>query len=77
MATSMGYNGKRRTWVSENHSRRVGVGETGRCSLYYPLGKRTVTEVLTKNKVTVDGVLHHVLNIDEEVVDEVPQEEPV
>ena len=45
-------------------------------------GRGTVTKVLSKNKVTVDGVLRHVLDIqrvslpsDEEVVDEVPQEE--
>ena len=47
-------------------------------------GRRIVTKVLSKNKVTVDGVPHCVLDIrrvslllDEEVVDKVPKEEPV
>ena len=47
-------------------------------------GRGTVTDVLSKNKVTVDRVPHHVLDIrrvslqsDEEVVNEVLQEEPV
>ena len=47
-------------------------------------GRGTVTEVLFKNKMTVNGVPHYVLDIwrvslpsDKEVVDEVPQEEPV